>query len=79
MACNPNLALAKSQGKGKVVASSYDMLLLNPEDYKTSPEQDQILAQFYPYCASCADRGYCQVATTMLQKHKSIPVHICHD
>ena len=73
------LYLAKSQGKGKVVASSYDMLLLSPEDYQTSPEQDQILAQFYPYCASCADRGYCQVATTMLQKHKSIPVHICHD
>lgn len=73
------LYLAKSQGKGKVVASSYDMLLLSPEDYQTSPEQDQILAQLYPYCASCADRGYCQVATTMLQAHKNIPVHICHD
>lgn len=76
------LYLAKSQGKGKVVASSYDMLPLKPEDYQTSPEQDQILAQLYPYCASCADRGYCQVATSMLQSYKnsiSVPAHICHD
>lgn len=69
------LYLAKHQGKSKVVASSYDL----DASAELNAEQAQMLAQLYPYCASCAERGSCHVATAMLREQGlKVPTHICH-
>ncbi len=69
------LYLAKHQGKSKVVASSYDL----DASAELNAEQAQMLAQLYPYCASCAERGSCHVATAMLREQGlQVPTHICH-
>ena len=79
------LYLAKNQGKDKVVASSYGDAPAHIAARGTSPEQEQILAQLYPYCSSCAERGYCQVAAAMLREFQAnhnglhVPAHVWHD
>ena len=69
------LYLAKHQGKSKVVASSYDL----DSSAELNPEQAQLLAQLYPYCASCVERGSCHVAAAMLREPGlKVPAHVCH-